>query len=132
MPRARRKKVEPLDSFPIEFEGEIVNVELWSNPADEGTRGAHMRKRRTQVFNAALETIEHWLNGTGATQKEKFTRLIDGRLSLAEFGRTIRAIAKARKINIKQTLSEEIAQSVRNHYKAIENSLAKINSDKKN
>ena len=69
MPRAKRKKVEPLDCFTVEFEGELVEVEVWGNPADEGTRGAHTRAVRAKVIDAVLETTEHWLNGTYPTQR---------------------------------------------------------------
>ena len=131
MPRAKRKKVEPLDRLTVKLEGELVEVEFWDSPADEGTRGAHTRAVRAKVIDAVLETTEHWLNGTYPTQKEKFERLIDGRISLAEFGRQVVAIAKGRKIKIRQTLSEEVAQSIRNHYKAIENAQAKIKAVKK-
>lgn len=76
-------------------------------------------------------TTEGYLNGNSPNAKEAYTRLINGSSTLAEFGRIIITIARAKNIKISQTLSEEIAQNVRNHYKAIENAFIQKIADKK-
>lgn len=125
MPRAKRKKVDPIERYSSNDEYGQLDIQVWNDPADEGTRGAHMRSLRSKVFDAVLERTDLYLTGTSETQRENFSKLIDGRASKAEFGRTIIKIAKVRKITIKKTLSEDIAQDVRDHYKKITSALAK-------
>ena len=125
MPRKKRKKEDPIERYSSEDEWGEIDIQVWKDPADEGTRGVHMRSLRSKVYDAVLEDVESYLTGKSETQREIFSRLIDGRASKAEFGRTIIKIAKVRKFTIKKTLSEDIAEDIRNHYKNITSAIAK-------
>lgn len=123
MPRAKPPKKEPVETFTFEHDGEDWTAEVWNNRADIGTRGMHKIKLRDDVFNATLEVVDGYLHGPSAIAKGKYERLVDGRLSRAEFGRTIIQIAKAKGFDIEKTLSEEIAGDIRKHYQACKNAL---------
>jgi len=131
MPRAKKKAGKPSEVFTVDVDGEKTVFEIWENPADEGTRGAHMQRKRYEVLDAVLNHCEAALSGQSTISKNKIDRLIKGQDSLAEFGRIVVTIAKIKNIKIGQTLSEEIAQRVRNHYKAIEAALANQAAEKK-
>jgi hypothetical protein len=124
MPRAKKPKAQPNEVFTIEVDGEDVVFEVWENSADEGTRGAHMRRKRDQIFDAVLKYCEDALAGNSNITKQKVQRLINGQESLAVFGKIILTVARKEKVSIEKTLSEEVARSVRNHYKAIDAALA--------
>lgn len=124
MPRAKKPKSLPNETFTIQVDGEEFTCEVWEDLADEGTRGAHMRRKRDVVYIAVLDYCEDGLQGNSNITKGKVTRLIQGNESLAAFGRIITTIAKTKNVKLGQTLSEEIAQKVRNHYLAIQNALA--------
>jgi RNase P/RNase MRP subunit POP5 len=126
MPRAKKPKPQPNEVFTIEVDGEDVICEVWENSADEGTRGAHMRQKRDQIYDAVLKYCEDALAGNSNITKQKVQRLINGQESLTVFGKIILTIAKQEKIPIEKTLSQEIAKSVRNHYKAIDAALAQM------
>jgi len=123
MPRATVPKKKPVETFEIDNNGEKVTVEVWNNRADIGTRGMHKIKLRDDVFNAALEVVDRNLNDPSPTLKGRYERLVDGRLTRAEFGRSIIQIAKAKGFDIGQTLSEEIADDIKKHYLACKNAL---------
>lgn len=127
MPRAKKPQPQPMDKFAIQVDGEEVICEVWENSADEGSRGAHMRRKFDAAFDAALTYCESGLAENSNITKQKVTRLIQGEESLAAFGRIIKTIAKSKNIKIEQTLSEEVAKRVRNHYLAIQNALAEKN-----
>lgn len=132
MPRAKKPKIQPKEKFTIQVDGEEVIFEVWENSADEGTRGAHMRRKRDQIFDVVLKYCENALDGNSNITKQKVHRLIRGKESLINFGAIILTIARQEKIRIGKTLSEEIAKSVRNHYKAIDAALTeKIQTDEK-
>lgn len=127
MPRAKKPKSQPNETFGIQVDGQQVTVDVWENFADEGTRGAHMRRKFDQAFDAALTYCESSLAGNSNITKQKVNRLINGDESLAAFGRVITTIAKTKNIKIGQTLSEDVAKRVRKHYLAINNALAEKN-----
>ena len=83
-----------------------------------------MRRKRDQIFDAVLIYCEDALAGDSNISKQKVNRLIRGQESMITFGKIISTIAKHEKVSIEKTLSEEIAKSVRNHYKAIDAALA--------
>lgn len=132
MPRAKKPKTQPTEMFTIEVDGEDVICEVWENSADEGTRGAHMRRKRDQIYDAVLKYCEDALAGNSNITKQKVLRLIQGQESMVVFGKIILTIARREKVPIGKTLSEEVAKSVRNHYKAIEEAIAeKVLMDEK-
>ena len=130
MPRPKKKKNVPIDTGIFELDGEEMIAEVWNNPADAGTRGTHMQRKRYVVLEAVLNHCQSALTGQSTISKNKINRLIHGQDSLAEFGRIIFTIARTNNIIISQTLSEEIGQRVRIHYKAIEFALADQTSKK--
>ena len=123
MPRAKKTKPAPIDTVEIHHANQDVVFEVWENGADAGTRGTHMRRKRGIVFDAVLKYCEDAICGNSSISKQKVTRLINGADSLATFGRIVTNIAKIQKIKIGKTLAENIAQSIRDHYRAIENAL---------
>ena len=131
MPRAKAPKKKPVETFDFDNAGEKITVEVWNNRADEGTRGAHKLKLHDDVFNIVLETVDSNLNDISPTLKGTYERLVDGRFTRAEFGRIIIKIAKANKLKIGKTLSEEIASDIRKHYQACKNALEKKASEEK-
>ena len=131
MPRPKKAKALPIETFTIVVDGEEIIHDVWDNPADEGTRGTHMLRKRFDVFDAALFLCEEALNGYSSITKDNIKRLIYGQESLAAFGKIIITIAKIKKIKISQTLSEEVAQMIRKHYKAIDAALAEKEANKK-
>lgn len=127
MPRAKKPKPQPTEKFVIQVDGNEVMCEVWENSADEGTRGAHMRRKFDVAFDATLAYCESGLAENSNITKQKVTRLINGEESLAAFGKVITTIAKGKNIKIGKTLSEEVAKRARNHYLAIKNALAEKN-----
>jgi len=124
MPRAKKPKLLPNETFTIQVDGEEFVFEVWENSADEGIRGAHMRRKRDQIFDATLKYCEDALTGNSNTTKLKVLRLIRGQESIITFGKIILTIARIEKVPIGKTLSEEIAKSVRNYFKVIDAALA--------
>lgn len=124
MPRAKLPKKEPIETFTFNDDGETVTAEVWNNRADVGTRGMHKLKLRDDVFNIALPLVAERLNSASPILKGKYERLLDGRLTRTEFGKIIQQIAKANGHKIGKTLSEEIVDDIKKHYKACENALA--------
>ena len=84
-----------------------------------------MRKKRDQVFDHVLANCEEALASNSNYRIKHIERLIYGPESLAAFGKFVVSTAKVEKITIGKTLSEEIAQSIRHHYQAINNALGK-------
>lgn len=123
MPRAKLPKKEPIETFTFDDDGETVTVEVWNNRADVGTRGMHKLKLRDDVFNIALPLVDGRLNSSSPIEKGKYERLLDGRLTRTEFGKIIQQIAKVNGHKIGKTLSEEIVDDIKKHYKACENAL---------
>lgn len=131
MPRPKKVRAMPIETFTIEINGEEIIHEVWDNPADEGTRGAHMLRKRYDVFSTVLAFCEESLNGNSSISKDNIKRLIYGQEPLAAFGKTVITFAKTKGIKISKTLSEEVAQMVRTHYKAIDAALAEKAANKK-
>ena len=125
MPRTKKPKPQPIDSFDIQVDDEDITFEVWDNRSDAGTRGAHMRLKRDKVFDAALKYFDDALAGNSNLQKQKIDRLINGQESLIAFGKIIMTIAKQNKVPVGKTLAEKIAKSVRNHFKAVDAAIAK-------
>ena len=129
MPRSKAPKKQPIEVHPFELDGEEWEAEVWNNRADQGTRGAHKLRLRDDVLNIALPLVEERLNSTSPILKETYERLLDGRLTRTEFGKIIQQIAKVNGHKIGKTLSEEIVDDIKKHYKVCENALtAKENS----
>ena len=124
MPRAKLPKKAPIETFTFDNNGETVTAEVWNNRADIGTRGMHKLKVRDDVFNIALPLVDERLNSSSPILKGKYERLLDGRLTRTEFGKIIQQMAKANGHKIGKTLSEEIVDEIKRHYKACENALA--------
>ncbi len=131
MPRATPPKKAPIETFTFDNDGETVTTEVWNNRADVGTRGMHKTKLRDDVFNIALPLVDERLNSLSPTLKGKYERLLDGRLTRTEFGKIIQQMAKNNGHKIGKTLSEEIVDDIKKHYKACENALAAIAAEKK-
>ena len=123
MPRAKKPKAQPIESFVVQVDGEDVICEVWENSADEGTRGAHMRRKRDQIYDVVLKYCEAGLAGDSNFKQQKVKRLIDGSEPLTAFGAIIVNLAKQERIRLGKTLSEDIAKSVRIHYAAIKKAL---------
>ncbi len=130
MPRAKLPKKVPIETFTFDNNGETVTAEVWNNRADIGTRGMHKLKLRDDVFNIALPLVDERLNSSSPILKGKYERLLDGRLTRTEFGKIIQQIAKVNGHKIGKTLSEEIVDEIKRHYKACENALAAKESQK--
>jgi hypothetical protein len=128
MPRAKKPKGQPIESFVVQVDGEDVICEVWENSADEGTRGAHMRRKRDQIYDVVLKYCEAGLAGDSNFKQQKIKRLIDGSEPLTAFGEIIVTLAKQERIRLGKTLSEEIAKSVRIHYAAIQKALTERGS----
>ena len=131
MPRAKVKKKEPVDKFEFDHDGETWEAEVWNNRADAGTRGMHKLRTRDDVFNIALPLVDERLNDPSSILSEKYERLLDGRLTRTEFGKIIQQIAKINGHKIGKTLSEEIVDDIKKHYKACTNALATQPKEKK-
>jgi len=133
MPRAKKPKIQPIESGVFELNGEERGFDVWENYADEGTRGAHTRSKRSKVFDAVLRECEESLSGNSPISRTHTSRLIYGPETLTAFGKVITTIAKKEKIVIGKTLAQEIAQEVRMTFKAIRAALASTNdpSEKK-
>ena len=123
MPRAKKPKAQPIESFVVQVDGEDVICEVWENSADEGTRGAHMRRKRDQIYDVVLKYCEAGLACDSNFKQQKIKRLIDGSEPLTAFGEIIVTLAKQERIRLGKTLSEDIAKSVRIHYAAIKKAL---------
>ena len=128
MPRAKKTKAQPIKSFVVQVDGEDVICEVWENSADEGTRGAHMRRKRDRIFDVALKYCEEGLAGDSNFKQQKVKRLIDGSEPLTAFGAIIVNLAKQERIRLGKTLSEDIAKSVRLCYAAIQKALTERSS----
>jgi hypothetical protein len=128
MPRAKKPKAQPIESFVVQVDGEDVICEVWENSADEGTRGAHMRRKRDQIYDVVLKYCEAGLAGDSNFKQQKIKRLIDGSEPLTAFGEIIVTLAKQERIRLGKTLSEDIAKSVRIHYAAIHKALTERGS----
>ena len=131
MPRPKKVRIMPIETFTIELNGEEIIHDVWDNPADEGTRGSHMLRKRYDVFSTVLAFCEESLNGNSSISKDNIKRLIYGQEPLTAFGKTVITIAKTERIKISKTLSEDVAQMVRKHYKAIDAALGKEATNKK-
>ena len=134
MPRAKKSKIQPIETGEFELNGEDWGVEVWENYPDEGTRGAHTRNKRSKVFDAVLGHCENALTDNSNMTKQHISRLIYGPETLTAFGKIITTIAKKENIVIGKTLAEEIAQDVRMTYKKMNAALAAKNdvSEKNN
>lgn len=130
MPRAIKPKVQPIERIETQIDGEDTVIEVWENSADEGTRGAHMRQKRDQIFDAVLKYCDDGLAGNSNLTKKKIERLINGDESLRAFGEVIITLAKRQQVEIGKTLAEEIGKSIRIHYRAVEAALAQIEKEK--
>lgn len=130
MPRPKLPKPKPIETGTFRHNDEDWVVEVWNNRADAETRGAHKLRLRDDVFNAALNAVDKNLNDQSPILKSRFERLLDGRLTRAEFGRTIVQIAKSKGLKIGKTLSEEIADEIKKHYLACKNALAAKDAEK--
>ena len=128
MPRAKKPKTQPIESFVVQVDGEDVICEVWENSADEGTRGAHMRRKRDQIYDVVLKYCEAGLAGDSNFKQQKIKGLIDGSEPLTAFGEIIVTLAKQERIRLGKTLSEDIAKSVRIHYAAIQKALTERGS----
>ena len=128
MPRAKKPKAQPIESFVVQVDGEDVICEVWENSADEGTRGAHTRRKRDQIYDVVLKYCEAGLAGDSNFKQQKIKRLIDGSEPLTAFGEIIVTLAKQERIRLGKTLSEDIAKSVRIHYAAIQKALTERGS----
>lgn len=127
MPRAKKPKALPIETFIIQHNGQNVVCEVWNNSADERTRGAHTREKRDLVFDAVLKNCESILAGESNIRINHLQRLIYGPETLTAFGKFVIQIAKVEKISIGKSLAEEIAKSIRHHYQAIKAALAQKN-----
>ena len=133
MPRAKKSKIQPIESGVFELNGEERGFDVWENHADEGARGAHTRNKRSKVFDAVVGHCENAIAGNSNITKQHISRLIYGPETLTAFGKVIITIAKNKNIVIGKTLAEEIAKEVRTAYKAGNAAVAAINdiSEKK-
>jgi hypothetical protein len=127
MPRAKKSKIQPIESGVFELDGKKQGFDVWENHADEGARGAHTRRKRSKVFDAVLRECEVSLAGNSTISKNHISRLIYGPETLTTFGKIITTIAKKENIVIGKTLAEEIAQEIRMVYKAMNAALAAKN-----
>ena len=116
MPRAKKPKVLPNETAVIQFEGQDTHVEVWNNPADEGGRGAHMRSKRYKAFDEVVIYCERMLISSFHSEKNSFTKHVNGDTTITAFAKIIVQIVKPLKIS--KTLSEEIVHMVRAHFKA--------------
>jgi hypothetical protein len=130
MPRPKLPKPKPIETSTFRHNQEDWVLEVWNNRADAETRGAHKLRLRDDVFNAALDVVDKYLNDPSPILKSKYERLLDGSLSRAEFGRTIALIAKSKGLKIGKTLSEEVADDIKKHYSACKNALAAKDAEK--
>jgi hypothetical protein len=130
MPRSKLPKPKPIQTSTFRNNEEDWVIEVWDNRADAETRGAHKLRLRDNVFNVALDVVDNNLNDPSPTLKGRYERLVDGRLSRAEFGRTIVQIARSKNLKIGKTLSEELADDIRKHYLACKNALAAKDAEK--
>ena len=124
MPRAKKPKIQPIDTGVFELDGENGVYEVWENYPDEGTTGAHTRRKRSQVFDAVIRHCDDALIGNSNLSKQNIFRLIYGPETLTAFGKIITTIAKRENIVIGKTIAEEIAQDVRIAFKAFDAALA--------
>ena len=131
MPRAKAPKKAPIETFTFDNDGERVTTEVWNNRADQGGRGSHKLKLRDDVLNIALPLVDERLNSQSPIERGKYERLLDGRVTRTEFGKIIQQIAKSNGHKIGKTLSEEIVDDIKKHYKACSNALAAIELEKK-
>ena len=134
MPRAKKPKIQPIETGVFELDGEDWGVEVWENYPNEGTRGAHTRSKRSKVFEAVLRHCEIYLAGNSNISKQNISRLIYGPETLTAFGKIITTIAKKENIVIGKTIAEEIAQDIRKTFKALDAAMAakKDESEKNN
>ena len=130
MPRAQRSKVQPNETTVIQYEGQETLVEVWDNYADEGTKGAHTRRKRGEVLKVVFDYCQAGLAGNSNFSKDQIKRFIEGPESLIAFGKFIVTISKIKGIRIGKTLSEEIAKDVRIAYAAEASSLDEMVSKK--
>lgn len=116
MPRAKRPKIQPNETILIQIEEQETLVEVWNNPADEGGRGAHMRSKRYKAFDEVVIYCERMLISSFQSEKNSFTKHVNGDTTSTAFAKIIVQIVKPLKIS--KTLSEEIVHMVRAHFKA--------------
>ena len=124
MPRAKKPKVQPIESGVFELDGEDWGFDVWENHADEGARGAHTRSKRSKVFDAVVGHCGNALTGNSNITKQHISRLIYGPETLTAFGKVIITIAKKEKIVIGKTTAEEIAKDVRITFMALDAAVA--------
>jgi hypothetical protein len=127
MPRAKKSKIQPIESGVFELNGEERGFDVWENHADEGARGAHTRSKRSKVLDAVIRHCDDALIGNSNLSKQSISRLIYGPETLTAFAKIIITIAKKIHIVIGKTLAEEIAKDVRISYIAANAALAAKN-----
>ena len=130
MPRAKKPKIQPLDTGEFELNGEEWSFDVWENFADVGTRGAHMQRKSGKVYDATIKYCEDGLTGNSNIKKQTVMGLLRGPESLISFGKIVTTIAKKEKISIGKTLSEKIAKEVRITYETFDAILAKQDEQK--
>ena len=129
MPRAKKPKIQPIETGVFELDGEDWGVEVWENYPNEGARGAHTRAKRSKVLDAVLRECEESLVGNSSISKTHTSRLIHGPETLTTFGKVIITLAKKENIVIGKTTAEEIAQDVRRTFKALDAAVAAKKED---
>ncbi len=133
MPRKPVIKPEPVQSFPL-GDGILsaIPVEVWDNPADEGGRGAHTKRKRGEAFNLVLEDLQKKLT-------EQYSTPVRLTLTLKELlgDRTVDTVAKkivtpvlqTHGITLGATTVWEVANDICKTFQALEMAV-KNNADK--
>ena len=77
MPRPKKKKSAPIDTAKIDLDGEEIIAEVWNNPADAGTRGTHMQRKRYVVLEAVLDRCQSALADQSTISKLSIINIPD-------------------------------------------------------
>jgi hypothetical protein len=120
VPRKPTPKAVPVETFKLDAD---TTVDVWNNPADEGGRGAHTRRKRGDAFNLVLNELNKRLT-------EQYSTPVRLKLTLRDLlgDRTVDTVAKkfvapileSHEITLSDTTLWEVASDICKTFQALE------------
>jgi len=128
MPRKVTPKPKPLERHTF-YDGIIpVEVEVWDNKADVGTRGSWNKRKASSALDLLMEIFIDKIYLTNPTPQQ-ITRIKLTRMSIKgptqALALEIAPILKTRKLYLELRARWSIAKDLKIHLRAIENALKK-------
>ena len=125
MPRKKRPEVLPMSTHEITYDGDTYLVEVWEKYPNERKRGAHRRKIKSQVFDAALKRLadRYYFSNSPIEKEITRRRLYDERFN-SELVSEIKKICIASNIKAGRSTLYEVATGIKIAIKALDNGIA--------